>query len=192
MTPVIEVFSLHSGDAFLAALRYAKDNGIDIAWVDRELEHVELSLANSRPLPEMLIEDVLLDEEGLYSFYTRNRLAAESTRIEAIDSKRELHMAAYLKQLISMEKQVLFVCGAAHWSPIQNFLEEPCLNYELPESESQLGNLFCSGPSSWMLGSDELPLIMVAYEDLYRKGRIKQSSASYRRTRIFNCVCGNA
>ena len=57
-------------------------------------------------------------------FYGRIQSEAESTRFPAAMPERERVMAAHLKKLTADGRQVLFLCGAAHWGAIKRLLDD--------------------------------------------------------------------
>lgn len=181
--PVVEAFSLHSGDAFAAALRFALKNDIEISWVDLELtDPFELALADARPPVRQstsgprFLEDAVLAEEGLQSVFGRIRQGCEATRIESIDGRRERQMAAHLRKLVQADRQVLFVCGAAHWGPIRKLLRDPLFDEEPGDIDCEPGMLFCSGPYRWSAGGAEVPLVAYLYNLICREGRESEFS----------------
>lgn len=173
----LELFALHSGDAILAATRLAVDRELSIAWIDKEIsDPLELELASSRPTLGAstsglcCVEDAFLEEEGLEAFYARIRTAAEATRIECVDADRDRHMAGRLKQLLSSDQKVLFVCGAAHWGSIQRLLDDPSLEPRPADTQCPSGDLLCAAASSVISGADEAPLTQLRYEQQVLRG----------------------
>ncbi|MDR3403461.1 MAG: hypothetical protein P4L99_13270 [Chthoniobacter sp.] len=174
---VMEIFSLHAGDAYVAALRFADRHRIETAWIDREIvDPVELADANARHarMPsharDRFIEDALLSEEGLPRFYERIRHVAEASRLDTVDRKREECMAGALKSLLAAGKKVLFICGAAHWRYVKDLLEEPAAAPQPTVCEKESATLFCAGKFALLGGNEELPAFLLAYELLRRKG----------------------
>ena len=88
-----------------------------------------------------------------------------------MDSAREEFMAWKLKQLMSTGKQILFVCGAAHWEPIRALLTRDLSSYEPPASSGEEGELMCSGRFSILRAGDEIPALVTEYERFREEGR---------------------
>ena len=167
--PEIEAYSLHSGDAFTTALRIAVDRHIDVAFVDRELTPYELRRCDDRP-GGVFVEDIFLLDEGMQGFYERVHVTAEATRVDDVDLERERHMAANLLRFVDQRKNVLFVCGAAHWDIVQRLLCDSNFRYEIDTQASDGADLFCAGPYGWAVGSGEIPRTLSKYQTLRRKG----------------------
>lgn len=71
-----------------------------------------------------IVDDYAACVEGLSVFHDRWRARWRSARIEPLDMIRERVMASHLARFVKEGREVLFVCGAAHWQPIADLLDD--------------------------------------------------------------------
>lgn len=111
---------LDPADGLIEALRIANGERIPIHWVDAEIDEPD-------PRPLVLPDAHALVGTGLEAWYTAVLPhVARMRRPNAIDRRREAHMAARLRALIDTlgpEARILFVCGIGHWEGIRTHLE---------------------------------------------------------------------
>lgn len=90
----------------------------EIALVDDEMREGE------RPRMQFPFrDDYEVMESGLAAFYQRMEPSFQSARAPQVDERRERVMGSRLRRLLDEGKQVLFVCGAAHWKHVCEYLD---------------------------------------------------------------------
>lgn len=93
-----------------------------------------------RTLPE-LPDPYEIDRCGLAVYQRRIDELGEDVPVDAVDERREAIMATRLRAYLDAGKEVLFVCGAAHWRRIAALLDGEEGNVEEPANTSPAASL---------------------------------------------------
>lgn len=116
----VSVLYLSPTDSIVEAIRCALELDVPLYGVDLD----EFSKARR---PEVLLEEPASTAGRPFQaadFAARNAAYAERQRDDALDSRRELAMAARLHALVARHGSVLFVGGLAHWRPLDRLLAQ--------------------------------------------------------------------
>jgi len=117
-------------DSIIEAIRCSIEMDLPLYGVDLE----EVAGGSHTPV---LIQDPLTAKGNLTAFIAQNAPYASQQRDEEIDGRREIVMAARLKNLLQKYRRVLFAYGIAHWLPLRKLLEDssilPSLSVVAPE-----------------------------------------------------------
>lgn len=171
LRPVVEVVSLHSGDAIIEAVRWALEIDAELLFIDKEIDRQEhLKSFQQRPEVEPF-DSSRVALEGIEAHCRRLADLAESTRISGVDGPREDFMAAHLRGQLDAGKRVFFVCGMAHWSFIEEALRS---GRPLPEPVSApmaAARLVCGGNLTISMRGGEMPRVVAEFERMRRAGR---------------------
>jgi len=147
----------------------------EVALIDAE--HREIGRSRS-DLP--MADDYEVAVKGLAAFYARLEERLDAVRVVEVDARRERVMGSRLRGLLDEGKEVLFVCGAAHWKSLREYLDMGCP----PDSPFREG----SGPPErlllapvrpeavWVSGwLDDIPRIVWEFETACVEGRPPES-----------------
>jgi len=135
----------------------------ELALIDGEYGESE------RPRKRLPIQD---DYEvivrGLTCFYERIEESLQSGRDAEVDTQRELIMASHLRRFLDEGKDILFVCGAAHWKNIRRRLDEGRHDVPVIDTRERPHELTLApiDPSvAWLWGwLDDIPLVAWGFE----------------------------
>ncbi|MGE3840289.1 MAG: hypothetical protein AB7I50_01755 [Vicinamibacterales bacterium] len=114
---------------------------------------------------------------GLEAYCRRWRDAWKNGRDEAVDGPREKLMASRLVHFLAQGLSVLFVCGAAHWSPIETLLDQGIAPADSARPRTDRGNVpqrFAArlDPAlAWLWGwLDDIPQVVWSFEKAAQAG----------------------
>ena len=147
-------------DAMIEALRIAERERTPMVFVDAEIEQF---VGQTMVLPDPhVILTIGVDQYFHAAEPVLRKLHPETDE----DRKRELHMAARLKFLAeSVEGDILFLCGMAHWSRVREALESGTEEIHTGEGPSEEWIQLTSVHHDslfHMLG--EMPFVTYSYE----------------------------
>jgi hypothetical protein len=130
----------------------------EVVLIDAEQRDAE------RPAPPLpLADDYEVMELGLAAFYDRLEGAFQSGRNVSIDTKRERIMASQLRGLLDQDKEILLVCGAAHWKNLRERLDSEVREQFAEERNSQPARLILAPVRPevvWLWGwLDDIPRV---------------------------------
>jgi hypothetical protein len=119
--------------------------------------------------------EVMVD--GLAAFQGRMSGAFHASRTLPMDDVRERTMASRLRRLIDEGKEVLFVCGAAHWQSICGYLDAG-VHYEPTETPGRQSRRLVLAPLepavAWLWGwLDDIPRVGWEMEKACRRGSLE-------------------
>ena len=160
----VSVLYLSPTDSIIEAIRCALE-------LDVPLYGVDLEEWSDDPRPEIMLEEPASTAGRPFrseDFAARNSAYAERQRDAPLDSRRELAMAARLHALVARHGRVLFVCGLAHWRPLDQLLAQADLQPEVavpptPEQVQSLARVVVH-PLLAVHHLDALPLFAQEYE----------------------------
>jgi hypothetical protein len=151
-------------------------------WGDWRPQVVALDLdyvpAARRRLRLGPVDDYEVIVHGLQAFHHRWRHVWDRARSLEVDELRERAMAAQLRRLLDEGREVLFVCGAAHWSAITRLLDAGDCGSGTPTrptiatQESRDRHLFHIDPAvAWLWGFlDDIPAVVWNHEQSVTNG----------------------
>ncbi len=156
--------ALHSGvillpveptDAFAEAVRTARELDKPVHFVDLEIRHYPNVW---EPMPDPASVSAI----GLQRFYEEYEAQRNRALDSPLDSSREEHMAARLRQLTADGSRVMLICGMAHAAGIlERFGRQPALQ----EGVEPLPVTLCEPELSTVRAiAYETPLLMTLYE----------------------------
>jgi hypothetical protein len=114
----VTVLYLSPTDSIIEAVRCALELGVPLYGVD-------LDETADAQRPATLVQDPALASDRVEAYVRRNARYAEHQRDEEIDHRREVAMAARLKEVLGRHRNVLFTGGLAHWPRLQALLQDP-------------------------------------------------------------------
>ncbi len=114
---------LSPADSIIEAVRCGIELNIPVYGVDLS------DFANTKK-PDIIFEDPHAAHPDHLEYSERVLEYCDAGRDPVIDYKREVYMAARLKDCLTNHKKVLFTCGMAHWKSIKSLLK----NSEIPAS----------------------------------------------------------
>ncbi|MEK6259786.1 MAG: hypothetical protein AABP62_14300 [Planctomycetota bacterium] len=106
----LSVLYLSPTDSIIEAVRCALESDVPLYGVDLE------ETASPRRRDILLQDPTSMQNFSLPEYVERNDAYAEMQRDDVVDARREFAMAARLKTILREHKQVLYVCGLAHWT----------------------------------------------------------------------------
>ncbi len=154
------VVGLSSTDSIIEAIRCAIELGIPVYGIDMD----ECSMGEEE---QLLLEDPSTPAFDLEQYVMQNEKIAARARDPYVDDRRETVMAARLKTILSMHKQVLFTCGLAHWEKIRQLLTSPEIRQAdilVPEQQPKISRVLLH-PFIALRFMDVYPALSTLYEN---------------------------
>ncbi len=105
-------------DSIIEAIRCALELDVPVYGIDLE-EHAAIETDG------LVLPDVAMAGNGIVEYLEISSAHANSLTIGEVNERRELAMAARLKELLHNYPRVLFTCGLAHWKRIIDLIQEP-------------------------------------------------------------------
>ena len=157
----VELLPLSPIDSIIESVRCALEFDLPVYGVDIE----DIPTPDHKPV---MHEDPAAAQTNLAAYVSDNAGMAEFSRDRKVDGLREMVMAARLKSILQRHRNVLFVCGLAHWNILKRFIRNPEFD-ELPvqECEEDGTNRFSSvlvHPLLALNYLDLFPLVAESYE----------------------------
>ena len=119
------VVPITPADSIVAALRCPQL--LASHWPDWHPETIpvdaEYASCVRPPLRQRIVDDYDVVRRGLAAFNESWQTVWRDARVDRLDAVRERVMARHLARFIREGREVLFVCGAAHWQPISTLLD---------------------------------------------------------------------
>ncbi|MEQ1758610.1 MAG: hypothetical protein ABL986_09845 [Vicinamibacterales bacterium] len=154
--------------------RHWKDWHPSVVAIDAE--HVPTSRATTGV---RVADDYDVMVSGLAGFHHRWEHAWHSGRVDPVDDRRERVMASHLARYIKEGREVLFVCGAAHWHAVTKLLDEDAHGEDLRQmprtaqpSPRAVQHMVAIDPSvAWVWGwLDDIPSVVWEHERACQEG----------------------
>jgi hypothetical protein len=118
-----EVFAITPTDAVVEAVRLARKKRIRLACIDAELQPSTLSHRDCTYFDDFPDDTWALDQ-GVNWYFEKALPFLLENRVEAVDSRREAHMARRLRELMTQapDSRIVVVCSAVHIQGIKHHL----------------------------------------------------------------------
>lgn len=133
------------------------------------------------PLRRRIMDDYDVVRRGLAAFNESWQTVWRDARVDPLDAMRERVMARHLARFIREGREVLFVCGAAHWHPISTLLDgggadEPAGAATISGDHASRGRFRIVGldPAlAWLWGwLDDIPRVVWDFELACQDGTV--------------------
>jgi len=180
-------------DSIVAALRAPQLLGDrwpgwtpEVALIDAEYRFGERPWSS---LPYRDDYEVMVN--GLSAFIGRLEAESHAARCLPVDAHREKVMGSRLRQFLDAGKEVLFVCGAAHWRSICEYLDSGVRERLEPFAVQRAPRLLLAAlqpATAWLWGwLDDIPRVLWELELCNQRGRVLDYD---KRQEIQNLVAG--
>jgi hypothetical protein len=130
----------------------------EIALIDDERRAAARNESKLRPL-----DDYEVTLMGLSAFYDRTEALWQPARMVPVDERRERVMGSHLRRYLNEGKEVLFVCGLAHWKSLREYLDTGVTETFAPSSPAKRARLIFAPlePAvAWLWGwLDDIPRV---------------------------------
>lgn len=161
----IELLCLTPSDSIIEAVRCGVELDLPVYGIDLDGNFRDRSATT-------MMEDPLAASGQAEEYARRNQVYSAERRDPPIDALREHTMASHLKYLLGRHERVLFVCGLAHWRPLQTLLLDARIPPALIDSAADLTRDLLQRvvvhPVVALSYMDRFPAIVEAYQQRRR------------------------
>ncbi|MFF1615690.1 hypothetical protein ACFVYA_48840 [Amycolatopsis sp. NPDC058278] len=162
-----EIFTITPCDAVAEATRTARENGIDVAFIDRTLSPSALEGRQCVDNPAWPDDGfALIKGIEWYIAQVDELLAVPPARSDPVDEWRESYMAGQIQELAPWYDRIMVVCDLVHARPLMAQLQQPPDSQLLDDDRTDNLRVRRLRPSlSHLLQSlDDIPRLVEAYD----------------------------
>jgi len=160
---------LSSTDSIIEAIRCAVELDIPVYGVDLD----EFAPGTNE---QLLVGDPSNPIFDLPVYVSQNERAATQMRNSYVDSRRELVMAARLKNIMNKHLQVLFTGGLAHWEKIKELMADESIRpaeFLIQDRKPEFTRVIIH-PRMAVMFMDTYPILTTRYEETRRNPLISE------------------
>lgn len=146
-------------------------------------------------LPEF--DDHEVTARGLDHFYHRMEDGFQVARNIEVDAQREILMGSRLRRYLDQGREILFVCGAAHWRSIQQYLDSGRREDFVPQGGTRRPARLVLTPVNpeivWLWGwLDDIPQVAWQFEQSCQAGTAGEFDKVSATKRLLGQAAGRA